>query len=126
MYNRIKEAIVSVVPSISHLDDMVRGIIIDQSTTPSEVRESLGFYEDLFAKEQFYDVCHKVAGAIETAANPDAEIYSIFYKDGDEATDEYLNIYDAVSLSNSLEDDGYEIIIAKAGDDGQWVTVYES
>ncbi len=126
MYEAIKSAIKSVTPDIDNkeLDYMAQGIVTDQSATAGEVAESLGFHRDLFTEGQFGEVCRKVSEAVEKSH--DSGKYSVFYKDGDEANDEYLDIYDAVSFSNHLEDEGYDVIIARLGDDGQWVTVYES
>lgn len=56
---------------------------------------------------------------------PDENCYSVFYKDGDEANDYYLSKRDALELAMNLEDDGYEVIVAKdLGND--WETIYET
>lgn len=41
------------------------------------------------------------------------EIYSVFFKDGDEATDRYLSRKDALSLAEKLKNEGYEVIVSK-------------
>lgn len=43
----------------------------------------------------------------------DENCYSVFYKDGDEANDYYLSKRDALELAMNLEDNGYEVIVAK-------------
>ena len=55
----------------------------------------------------------------------DENCYSVFYKDGDEANDYYLSKRDALELAMNLEDNGYEVIVAKnLGND--WETIYET
>lgn len=55
--------------------------------------------------------------------------YSVFYKDSEEINDHYLSISEAIALARSIEEDGYEVIIAKLvyNDDlgvEDWKTIY--
>lgn len=51
--------------------------------------------------------------------------YSVFFLDGDEANDNFLTHQEAMQLANDLENEGYEIIIARLVNN-EWVTEYES
>ena len=52
--------------------------------------------------------------------------YSVFYKDGDEANDSYLTKEQAMSLAMRIEDDGYEVIVAKLLPNNEWDVIYET
>ncbi len=52
--------------------------------------------------------------------------YSVFYKDGDEANDSYLTKEQAMSLAMRIEDDGYEVIVARLLPNNEWDVIYET
>lgn len=54
------------------------------------------------------------------------DVYSVFYKNGDEANDNYLSKSQAMSLAMSLENDGYEVIVARLLPNDEWETIYET
>lgn len=54
------------------------------------------------------------------------ENYSVFYKNGDEANNSYLSKSEAMSLAESLESDGYEVIVARLLPNDEWETIYET
>lgn len=53
-------------------------------------------------------------------------VYSVFYKNGDEANDFFLTWDEALSLAEELEEDGYEVTVAKHLPDGGWETIHET
>lgn len=54
------------------------------------------------------------------------DVYSVFYKNGDEANDNYLSKSQAMSLAMSLENDGYEVIVARLLPNDEWETIYKT
>lgn len=54
------------------------------------------------------------------------DVYSVFYKNGDEANDNYLSESQAMSLAMSLENDGYEVIVARLLPNDEWETIYKT
>lgn len=54
------------------------------------------------------------------------DMYSVFYKDGNEANDNYLSESQALSLAMSLENYGYEVIVARLLPNDEWETIYET
>jgi len=54
------------------------------------------------------------------------EKYSVFYKYGDEANDNYLTKKEAMKLATELEKDKYEVIVAKLLPNDEWSVVYET
>lgn len=64
LYNKVKNAITSVVPfspDDEDLECMAQGVICDGGTTAGEVGESLRHYNDLFTADEFEEVCYKIA-----------------------------------------------------------------
>lgn len=52
--------------------------------------------------------------------------YSVFFKNGDETNYAYMDRNHAMKLAEDLEEDGYEVIVAKLLPNGGWQTVYET
>lgn len=49
----------------------------------------------------------------------DKNMFSVFFKNGDEANDNYLSQADALALAEMLKQEGYEVIVAKSVK-GKW------
>lgn len=56
----------------------------------------------------------------------ESENYSVFYKYGDEANSSYLSKSEAMSLAESLEMDGYEVIVARLLPTDKWEMIYKT
>lgn len=57
--------------------------------------------------------------------NVSFERYSVFYKDGDEANDNYLTKNEALCLAHDLDRDGHDVMVCKLIGE-EWETVYRS
>ncbi|NLX40919.1 MAG: hypothetical protein GXY75_03345 [Bacteroidales bacterium] len=60
-----------------------------------------------------------------TVKGRDEIVYTVFYRDGEEANDSYLSHQEAMNLAMELEENDNDVVIAKLVNN-EWITVYET